>query len=48
MLVVGVAGGTGDVGRTIVEELVRSTKFKIVVLTRVGIIILPRVSVNVP
>lgn len=34
MLVVAVAGGTGDVGRTIVEELRRVAKFKIVLLTR--------------
>jgi uncharacterized protein YbjT (DUF2867 family) len=34
MLVVAVAGGTGDVGQTIVDELLRVAKFKIVVLTR--------------
>lgn len=48
MLVVGVAGGTGDVGRTIVEELLRSAKFKIVVLTRVSTIVIPRLSPNLP
>lgn len=34
MLVVAVAGGTGNVGRTIVEELRRVAKFKIVLLIR--------------
>lgn len=34
MLVVAVAGGTGDVGQTIVDELLRVVKFNIVVLTR--------------
>lgn len=34
MLVVAVAGGTGNVGQTIVDELLRVAKFKIVVLTR--------------
>lgn len=34
MPIVAVAGGTGDVGQTIVDELLRVAKFKIVVLTR--------------
>jgi uncharacterized protein YbjT (DUF2867 family) len=34
MVVVTVAGGTGDVGRTIIEELKRVTRFKIVLLSR--------------
>ncbi|KAJ5765941.1 hypothetical protein N7520_005500 [Penicillium odoratum] len=33
MVVVAVAGGSGDVGRTIIEELKRATRFKIVLLT---------------
>ncbi|KAM6506703.1 hypothetical protein FSOLCH5_013678 [Fusarium solani] len=34
MAILAVAGGTGDVGRTIVEELVRSGKHKVIVLCR--------------
>lgn len=34
MVVVAVAGGTGDVGRTMIEELKKAPKFKIVLLTR--------------
>lgn len=35
MAVIAVAGGTGGVGRTIVEKLVQEPKFQVVVLSRV-------------
>ena len=34
MTVVAVAGGTGDVGRTLVDELVASADFDVIVLAR--------------
>lgn len=34
MSVVAVAGGTGNVGRTIVETLAQSSKHKVIVLAR--------------
>lgn len=35
MAVIAVAGGTGGVGKTIVERLVQEPKFQVVVLSRV-------------
>jgi uncharacterized protein YbjT (DUF2867 family) len=34
MITVAIAGGTGGIGKTIVEELARQNKYKIVVLSR--------------
>jgi NAD(P)-dependent dehydrogenase (short-subunit alcohol dehydrogenase family) len=34
MAVVAVAGGTGGVGKTIVERLVQEAKFQVIVLSR--------------